>query len=155
MKFFLAAIAGIVLLAIASTFLLPKQDGNSSPNEPNPIATSGIHWHPQLAIYVKGEHLTIPQNVGVGPAYAGRPGFGDGSMAMTAIHTHDDLPLIHLEFSGLVRESDITLGTFFDVWGKDMRSFGANMRMTVNGAANAELGSYVMHDGDKIELRYD
>lgn len=155
MKIFFIAIAGIIMLAVASIFVLPQPGATSQSNESNVVATTGIHWHPQLEIYVKGERVPIPQNVGVGPEYADRPGFGDGSMAMTAIHTHDDLPLIHLEFSGLVRESDITLGKFFEVWGKDMSSFGENLRMMVNGSENTEFGSYVMHDGDKIELRYD
>ena len=71
------------------------------------------------------------------------------------IHTHDDLPLIHLEFSGMVRQQDITLGQFFKNWDKDMRSFGTNMNMTVNGEENTEYENYVMHDKDKIELRFD
>jgi len=47
------------------------------------------------------------------------------------------------------------LENFFRNWGKDMRSFGANMRMTVNGVENTEFENYMMRDGDKIELRYD
>ena len=36
-----------------------------------------------------------------------------------------------------------------------MRSFGTNMRMTVNGIENTEYENYQMKDGDTIELRYE
>ena len=101
-----------------------------------------MHWHPQLEIYVKGEKQEIPQNVGIGAVHS-------------PMHTHDDLPIIHLEYSGVVRNDDIMLGQFFKVWERDMNSFGSNMKMTVNGEESTEFGDYVMRDGDKIELRYE
>lgn len=119
------------------------------------ISQDGIHWHPMLDIYVQGKEIEIPANIGVGPQYASAPSYGNGGMAMTNIHTHEDLPVIHLEFSGVVTEDDIRLGNFFRVWGKDMRSFGGNMRMTVNGKESMEYENLVMHDGDKIEIRYE
>lgn len=124
-------------------------------NDPNIIAQGGIHWHPQLAIYVKGTQVPIPPNVGLGPQYAGTPGY-DPQMRMAAMHTHDDVPLVHLEYmNGPIRKEDATLGAFFTMWGKDMRSFGSNMRMTVNGKENTDYENYVMRDGDVIELNYD
>lgn len=122
-------------------------------NEPNIISQNGIHWHPLLEIYVKGEKVDIPADIGIGPQYARMPAFG--AMGMTAIHTHDDMPVIHLEFPGIVKRDGIMLGRFFEIWGKDMNSFGENMRMTVNGVDNTEFENYVMRDGDKIELRYE
>ena len=95
-----------------------------------------------LEIYVKGEKLEIPENIGLGAVHQ-------------PMHTHDDLPVIHLEFSGVVHEKDLVLGQFFKNWGKDMRSFGRDMSMTVNGETNSEFENYVMGDGDKIELRYE
>ena len=108
------------------------------------VSRSGFHWHPELAIYVKGEKQEIPANIGIGAVH--RP-----------IHTHDDNErgIIHMEFSGLVRKRDVTLSQFFQNWGKDMRSFGANMEMSVNGEENTEYENYVMRDQDKIELRYE
>lgn len=106
------------------------------------ISRNGMHWHPQLQIIVAGEKIEIPQNVGIGAIHS-------------PMHTHEDLPLIHLEFDGLVRSDDIKLGQFFRIWDKDMNSFGTNMRMTVNGKENTEFGNYIMHDGDKIELHYN
>jgi|SRR3989344_6120787 len=110
--------------------------------DPNLISAKGIHWHPELVIYVKGEKIEIPQNIGLGAVHQ-------------PVHTHEDLPLIHLEFPGMVKKGDITLGQFFKNWGKDIRSFGMNMKMTVNGQENTEYENYEMKDGDKIELRYE
>ncbi|OGG79958.1 hypothetical protein A3A39_01075 [Candidatus Kaiserbacteria bacterium RIFCSPLOWO2_01_FULL_54_13] len=111
-------------------------------SDPGVIAQKGIHWHPRLEIYIKGEKIEIPENIGIGAVHQ-------------PVHTHDDLPIIHLEFGGVVREKDLELGNFFRNWGKDMRSFGNNMRMTVNGAESTEFGDYMMRDGDKIELHYE
>ena len=36
-----------------------------------------------------------------------------------------------------------------------MRSFGTDMKMTVNGEENTEYDNYVMRDKDKIELRFN
>jgi len=140
MKIFFAAIGAVVLLAIAGIFILPSPKSIDS-NDPDVVGV-GIHWHPQLTMYVKGEKIEIPQNIGIGAVHQ-------------SVHTHEDLPIIHLEFQGVVRKSDIVLAQFFKSWGEDMRSFGTNMKMTVNGKENTEFENYVMRDGDKIELRYD
>ena len=118
------------------------------------ISRNGIHWHPRLEIYVKGEKIEIPADIGVGPQYTGMPTY-DSGMRMSAIHTHEDMPIIHLEFSGIAREDDLKLGNFFLIWGKDMRSFGSTVRMMVNGEENTEFENYIMRDGDRIELEYD
>ncbi|MBI3573856.1 hypothetical protein HY090_02295 [Candidatus Kaiserbacteria bacterium] len=128
---------------------------NLQMSDPDIISRSGIHWHPTLAIYVKDIQQEIPANIGIGPQYAGTPGY-DPKMRMAAVHTHDASGVIHLEFmSGPVRKEDLTLGQFFEIWGKDIRSFGTNMRMTVNGKENTEYENYNMKDGDKIELHYE
>jgi hypothetical protein len=123
--------------------------------DPGAISRSGIHWHPKLEIYVKGIKQEIPANIGIGVQYAGAPGY-DPQMQMAAVHTHDDMPVIHIEImNGPVRKEDLALGQFLNIWGKDMRSFGSNLRMTVNGKENIEYENYQMRDGDKIELRYE
>lgn len=128
----------VVALLLGSTWLSRSLQSNN----PDVLSQSGLHWHPLLEIYVKGEKVEIPQNIGLGTTHL-------------PVHTHEDLPIIHLEFSGVVRKEDAMLGEFFKSWERDMRSFGTNMRMTVNGKENTEYEKYVMHDGDKIELRYD
>ena len=108
------------------------------------IARGAIHWHPEVTVYVKGEKQELPPNIGIGAVHQ-------------PIHTHDDSDqgIVHMEFSSSVRKQDATLGKFFQNWGQDMRAFGSNMRMTVNGEENAEYGNYVMRDQDKIELWFD
>ena len=149
MKFLLITLAVVALLVGGSWAI-----GTMQQSDPDVISQSGIHWHPTLEIFVRGEKVDIPANIGLGQQYSSLPTF-DRSMGMTAVHTHEDMPVIHLEFPGLVRSSDITLGTFLRVWGKDIRSFGESVRMTVGGAENTEYENYIMRDGDKIQLNYD
>ena len=119
--------------------------------DPDIISRNGLHWHPTLEIYVKGEKQFITTNIGVGGE------FSSSSMGMSPVHTHDDAVdgVIHLEFQGIVRKNDIALGEFLKNWGKDINSFGSNVQMSVNGVESTELSDYVMRDGDKIELRYE
>ncbi len=122
-----------------------------SSNDPGVISTNGIHYHPHLAITIKGENIPIPADVGIGAVH-------------NPIHTHDPDGVIHLEFTGVVKEEDTTLGKFFDIWGKDFSKDsvmghktgeGGTVKMKVNGAENTEFENYLMKDGDKIEITYD
>ncbi len=142
----------VLVVAVVALLLWPR---STPETDPNIVSASGMHWHPELAIYAKGERMEIPENVGIGSMHAGMPGY-DASMQMAAMHTHDASGIIHLEFArGPVYQDDIKLGQFFAMWGKDMRSFGQNMRMMVNGVENADYENYLMQDGDKIELQYE
>lgn len=114
-------------------------------NDPDVLSRNGLHWHPVLTIYVKGEKQSIPANIGLAGGHH-------------PVHTHDKdaaQGVIHLEFEGMVRKEDVMLREFFKNWGKDMRGFGDNMHMTVNGKENTDYDNYVMHDGDTIELHYE
>ena len=130
---------GVILVGLLLSWqsIFPPQNASASI-----VARTGLHWHPQIEMYVRGEKYEIPANMGLAGVH--KP-----------IHTHEDLPLIHLEFSGLVEEQDIMLGEFFKNWGRDMRSFGENVRMTVNGVENTDLERYIMRDGDQIRIDYD
>lgn len=152
MKILLSIVGGLAALLIGGGWLTNYLQAS---DDPNVLATRGLHEHPRLEIYVKGEKIEIPQNIGVGTAYQKSPGYGNGGMAMTPMHTHDDVPVIHLEYQGEVRKDDLELGKFFEVWGRDISEFGENMRMTVNGEPNTEYEKYIMRDGDVIQLHYD
>ena len=134
----------LIIIGLAVLFLVGSVwwSKGLQKNNPDIVSRNGLHWHPELTIYIKGEKIEIPQNIGIGAIHL-------------PIHTHDDLPLIHLEFQGLVRKDDITLGQFFKNWGKEIQSFGPNVKMTVDGVENIELENYVMQDKDKIELRFE
>lgn len=132
-----------IMIIIGGVFLFPKQSDSSVPTD-QIVAEKGLHWHPKLEIYVKGQKQEIPAKIGLGAVHG-------------KIHTHTEDAkdgVIHMEMSGLVRKEDTKLGKFFLAWGKDI-NFGGNPKMTVNGKENMDLNNYLMKDGDNIEIRYE
>ncbi len=115
------------------------------------LSNKGLHWHPRVSIVLKGQAQEIPNGLGLGAVH-------------NPIHTHDASGVIHLEFQGIVRKDQLTLGRFFELWGKP---FNANcifeycndgdgkVTMTVNGQENTEFENYQMRDADQIEIRYE
>lgn len=106
------------------------------------------HIHPELSIFVNGEEVLVPTNLGV------------TSTGMTAIHTHDERSVIHVEAP---IQKDFTLGDFFAVWGKDFSKDqildhkaggGATITVTVNGAIVDTYENTIMYDKDKIVISY-
>lgn len=132
-------LVGLILLLLIGGTWWSKE---GSENSDDLVSRTGIHWHPTLEIYVNDEVQEIPQNLGIIGVHG-------------PMHTHEDLPNIHLEFEGMVIRNDIKLQRFFDVWNKEFNEFGDTVVMTVNGEVNEELGEYEMRDGDKIVLRYE
>ncbi len=128
------------------------------------ISKTGIHWHPQLAIYIKGQKQEIPANIGIGKQYASSKWY-DPMMSMTDFHTHDSSGELHWEvMEGPVTKDHVTLKAFFEVWGK---TFNANqildardradgtVKMFVNGQPNTKFEDYQVKDKDRIEIRYE
>ncbi|PIP55681.1 MAG: hypothetical protein CO183_02480 [Candidatus Zambryskibacteria bacterium CG_4_9_14_3_um_filter_42_9] len=150
MKNFLIGIVLLIILLAGATWWSKSLQSE----DPGVISRSGLHWHPQLTIYVRGEKQEIPANIGIGMQYASTPTFDQG-MRMTAMHTHEPDGTIHFEFPARVTREDTKLKNFFAIWGRNMMSFGSSVTMMVNGEETAELGEYEMKDGDKIELRYE
>lgn len=60
------------------------------------------HLHVPLFVFVNGEAVTVPTNMGIAVD------------AISPLHTHDELGTLHVE-SAEIR--DFTLGQAFDVWG--------------------------------------
>jgi hypothetical protein len=136
---------GIVLAIGAVSGLIWYISTRSPIQESDIISRNGFHWHPELTIYVKGEKQEISANIGLGAVHS-------------PIHTHAEdnkQGIIHMEFQGLVKKQDTTLNQFFKNWGKDIGSFGKNMKMMVNGKENTEYEDYPMQDKDKIELFFE
>lgn len=115
------------------------------------VARRGLHWHPELAISIKGTPQEISPNLGIGAAH-------------NPMHTHDSTGVLHLEFQGLVTQDDIRLGKFFELWKKPFSSTcildscngpDDQVKMTVNGQPNTEFERYIMHDKDKIEITFE
>ena len=145
----------IVVWHIKKIHISKFRTAGASVNEADVVTRDGLHWHPEITIYVKEVKQEIPQtgitNMDMSKLHALHK-------KMQAKHMHDgpnEQGTIHLRFEGVVRRSDITLGQVFKKWGKDIHSYGANLRMTVNGKENTEYENYVMQDKDKIELHYE
>jgi len=122
-----------------------------SSSDPEVVSANGIHWHPQVEVYIKGERQDIPNNLGSVGVHS-------------PIHTHEDAPIVHMEIGGVVRGDDTSLSNFFRVWGKkfssnrifDYQNGSEGMvYMFVNGKKNTEFEKYHMQNGDRIEIRYE
>ncbi len=107
-----------------------------------------MHIHPELTIIANGGQITIPDNVGL------------SNTCHRYIHTHEDLPLIHVESPV---ERDYTLGDFFWVWGEEFNrnqimDYTANnyhkIVMTVDGKPNEEYENLILRDKQKIVVEY-
>ena len=132
----------IVVLILGLGIFLQRMDKAGLGGDANFVSRNGLHWHSDLSILVKGEHIVIPSEIGIGAQH-------------NPMHTPEDPGVIHMEFPGLVQKENLTLGSFFKSWNKDMRSFGTNMKMTVNGVENTEFENYQMKDKDKIVLTFE
>lgn len=143
-----------VLIVIASASLAGLiWYAASRPKTPDSdiLARQGLHWHPELTIFLKGQQQEIPANVGIGTVH-------------NPIHTHDASGVIHLEFEGLVTIDDLRLGQFFQAWNKPLSSTcildkcndpDGQVTMTVNGQPSTEFDRYVMRDKDTIAIRFE
>jgi len=106
------------------------------------------HIHPELEIVINGTPVAIPHNLGVGPT------------GMTAIHTHDEDGVVHVEAP---IKKDFTLGDFFAVWGKGFSSTKildttvdekSEIVVTINGQKVDTYENTILRDKDKIVISY-
>jgi hypothetical protein len=151
-------VGGIFFLSSNSNPPSPANVGNNSSNnsisESKIITRNGMHWHPKVTIYIKGEKQSLPNGIGL-----------NGS-AHNPIHTHDDADqdIVHMEFQRVVTKEETKLGNFFEIWGKEFSSTQifdrknspeGSVKMMVNGNNNTEFENYKMRDGDQIEINYE
>jgi len=115
------------------------------------ISKEGIHWHTDLTIKILGRYQGIPGKIGIG-------------ITELPVHTHEADSVIHMEFSGLVREDDIRLGRFFEIWGKKFNrdcifdkcnGSEGRLKMFVNQQPNYQFENHIMRDRDKIEIIFE
>src|SRR5262245_2111519 len=69
------------------------------------------HVHTHLSIFLNGDMLRVPSDIGIVPATSTRAG------CTYATHTHDATGKIHVEAPAPGR---FTLGQFFEVWGQPL-----------------------------------
>ncbi len=149
-------IAGITLatfLILIGGVLLLSQGQKAVP-EGEIIARNGLHWHPRLSVYIKGQKQGLSEGIGLGAR----------EMAM---HTHKEdyqQGVIHMEIKGVVIKNQTKLGNFFQIWGKQLSSnclldkcngSDGTVKMTVNGQENKDFENYEMKNDDNIELRFE
>lgn len=147
-----AKVIGSAVLIAAVVGLIIWYIGARSPvSEGAVISRSGLHWHSELSIIIKGEKQEIPAGIGLGVVH-------------NPVHTHQLDGIVHLEFSGVVKKESTELGKLFDAWGKQFNSNcifefcnsqEGRVKMLVNGKENSEFEKYQMHDLDKIEIIYE
>lgn len=126
-------------------------DDNSEPTttgaDDQVVSETGVHWHTELAIIIKGQSQPLPPN-----------------LSGNDIGTQDSSGKIHWGPSGRVTQRQLRLGVVFQTWGQPFSSTqildkqngpDGTVRMTVNGQSNTEFDNYVIRDGDKIEIRYE
>jgi hypothetical protein len=110
-----------------------------------PPAGNTTHYHSHITMYVDGQKVLIPQNIGI----------DEVTQTLSPIHTHDTKGVIHIESD----TADFTsnLQNVFDIWGVrfDSQCIGGycdGVKMWVNGKPNDQLGDYVMNPHDAITI---
>lgn len=167
-------ILGVII--VLGVLFVVFSSGESDSDYPNPppgyeIPTGAIHWHPWLRIIIDGQEQQIPDDVGI--STGNKMDFDIGSdMNAAPLHTHSGSDEVrpgigrklHMEsLRPIAKPRTLTLGYFFDVWGKNFNSTcimdrcnsgGKTVKMFVNDKPNFDFQNYYMHDGDRILITY-
>ncbi len=116
-----------------------------------PNGDESYHIHAHLAVYVDGQPVIVPANVGISFA----------AELESPMHTHDTSGIIHIEAS---QPSDaFTLGAFFDIWGVRFTATqlgaytdtaGKTVQVYVNGQPAVDPARYVLRPHDEIVVGY-
>ncbi len=104
-------VTSVIVIAVVGALILMTQQASqvaSGEIECNKNEHFAQHVHANVRIYIKGEQVPIPPNVGIRPD------------CFYWLHTHDGSGTIHVEAPQTTRV--FTLGEFFKVWGKTLNS---------------------------------
>lgn len=97
------------------------------------------HVHSYLGIYLNGELLAVPQNVGIVSR-------SPDPRCFYAIHTHDHSGKIHVESEA---PGSFTMQHLFDIWGQPLSS------TNVAGLTGLPVKVYVVENGAVTEVESD
>jgi hypothetical protein len=109
-----------------------------------------FHIHSWLHVYVNGQAVTVPANIGLDQA----------TSTFSPLHTHDTSGIIHMEAD---RTYPFTIGQVFAVWGVKFTNDqlgpyksggGKALQVYVNGNRVTDPVDYVMHEHDNIVVGY-
>jgi hypothetical protein len=126
------------------------EDRRTEAGVPTMAEGGGEHFHPFLEVYVRGERIPVPANIGIDPAQPPE--------SMAGLHTHDTTGTIHNEAG-----TGSTLGQFFEVWGVDFSpsrlgpyqtSGEDKVRMWVDGQPSQNFGDLELADGQQIVVAF-
>lgn len=103
------------------------------------VMPEDYHVHTHLSIFLNGEQLSIPENIGI---YRFEP---DNNCYYT-IHTHDHSGKLHVEAA---EPGTFTLGQFFAVWGQSLDDDD------VAGLTGMDVEVFVIDDGEAVNVDDD
>lgn len=115
-----------------------------------PVGDESYHVHALLNVYVDGEQVPVPANIGIDPS----------SGYHSPLHTHTPDGVIHFEADD---PSPFTLQQVFTMWGVDFSAdrLGAYVPMDdktlhvyVNGEPVDEPVDYELQEGDNVVVAY-
>ena len=114
-----------------------------------PAEGEAFHVHALLRVYVDGEEVEVPANIGIAPA----------SGMMVSIHTHDDSGKIHMEAA---EPHPFTLTEVFTVWGVQfsqqqlggLKATGDKKLEVLANGRPVDPRTYELKDGDKLVVAY-
>ena len=150
-------VAGVMTAAFLLLLLVPSGDAPEAEEwEITSVCLDGhnglvTHTHVSLSIEIDGEQYPVGPNVGISDSMC---------EGMRGVHTHDDSGTLHIETPSPM---DAPLGAFFQIWGKEFSESqiidsivdkNTEIVMFVNGESSDQFGSYLMQDGDVIEIVY-
>lgn len=127
------------------------QERRAEAGVPTMAEGGGSHFHPGIAVFVDGEQVTVPANIGVDPALS--------PTEMAGLHTHDTSGTIHNEAG-----ENSTLSQVFAIWGVpfSQEQLGPHnakgskeVRMWVDGKPSQAFGRLKLEDGQQIVVSYD
>lgn len=115
-----------------------------------PVGDESYHVHSLLSVYVDGEQVPVPANIGIDPA----------SGYHSPLHTHTPDGVIHFEADD---PATFTLQQVFSMWGVDFAAdrLGAytpaddkQVHVYVNGEPVEDPAGYELQEGDNIVVGY-
>lgn len=152
--YIILSLSTIMVLVGAVMFI--SRDNSSSVSVPKEeiITSNGLHWHPRLEVYIKGEKQEFTDSIGLGAIHQ-------------LMHTHKEdykEGVVHMEMQGVITKDETKLKNFFRIWGKDFSSTQifdkkngeeGKVKMMVNGKENTDFENYMMKDDDQIVIKYE
>jgi hypothetical protein len=107
--------------------------------------TETYHVHSHLSVFVDGQQVAVPGQIGIVPQPT-------GGHCFYAIHTHDKSGKIHVEAAA---QGTFTLGQVFDIWGQPLQGdnfAGITGKEVVVYVTDAGVVSQATGDWRNIEL---